>query len=259
LKVTAVPKANLSLKDIYDLTFYDELSGPNYRAAQLVLPHVLEIVGRPSSVLDIGCGVGTWLRAIRDYVPDAIVVGVDHPDVPSDLLMISSEEYVAMDLSDGIDLGRTFDLAISLEFLEHVDKRYTETLINSLAKHSNTILFSAAIPGQGGTHHVNENWPAYWIDEFRKKDYICNDIIRPMIWTDEEIPFWYRQNIMLFTKSELTTSKDFVSFEGLSLVHPVLYEKALNRQITEREALSALKASLRRRFKTIRRRKSVRT
>jgi hypothetical protein len=52
----------IPLKETYDLTFYDRQFRESYRAAQLILPHVLEAVGRPSSVLDIGCGVGTWLR-----------------------------------------------------------------------------------------------------------------------------------------------------------------------------------------------------
>jgi SAM-dependent methyltransferase len=257
--VITVLKAATSLEATYDRAFYAELSGPNYRAAQLIVPHVLAAVGRPSSVLDIGCGVGAWLRAVRDYAPEVDVVGVDHQDVPSDLLMISREEYVARDLSDGIDLQRRFDLAISLEVAEHLNESGAVNLIDSLTRHSDAILFSAAIPSQGGTHHINEHWPAYWIDAFRERGYLCNDIIRPLIWTNDEIPFWYRQNIMLFTKFELRSGKEFVSFGGCDLVHPVMYQEVLNREITGREALAALRTTLRRRFKMIRRRALRRT
>jgi SAM-dependent methyltransferase len=253
--------AEIPLTEIYDLTFYDQQFRQSYRAAQLILPHVLAAVGRPSSVLDIGCGVGTWLRAVRDYVPDVHVVGVDHPSIPLDVLMISPEEYVGTDLSQGVDMQRKFDLALSLEVGEHLDASSGKALVASLARHSDTILFSAAIPGQGGTHHINENWPEYWIDEFCKQDYVCNDIIRPLIWKNEEIPFWYRQNILLFTKFKLCSDGDFISFGGQNLVHPAMYEKifnmyekVVNRQITERDALSVLKASLRRRLKSIKRR-----
>ena len=241
--------AGTSLKKSYGREFYDAQSRRSYRAAQLILPYVLHAIGRPSSVLDLGCGIGTWLRAVRDHVPDAELLGVDHPDVPPDLLMISRKEFVGTDLTQEIELGKKFDLAMSLEVAEHLDKSSAEILIDNLVRHSGIVLFSSAIPGQGGTNHVNENWPDYWIDLFLSRGFICNDIIRPKIWTNSEIPFWYRQNIMLFTRSHLPLDTDHASFEGASLVHPELFEIVLNRQVGGRKALAALKAAVRRRLR----------
>ena len=116
-------------------------------------------------------------------------------------------------------LGRTFDLVQTLEVAEHLDEASADTFVDSLARHGDTILFSAAIPGQGGTHHVNEQWPSYWAEKFARAGYTAYDVIRPRIWADPQVQVWYRQNMLLFARSRV--------FEGaqprLDLVHPDLW------------------------------------
>jgi len=245
--------AGASLNETYDHDFYRRQSGQSVRAAQLILPHVVRAVGAPRSVLDIGCGVGTWLHALRDQIPDIDILGIDHPDVPQDLLMISRDEFVGMDLRTEFDLGSKFDLAISVEVAEHIDSRYASVFIDNLTRHSDTILFSAAVPGQGGNDHVNERWPSYWINLFAQEGFLCADIIRPEIWGNVEIPYWYRQNIMLFTRARLTLSGDHRSFEGADLVHPELLARPFrvqigHRKIGGRRALHELKKAVLRRL-----------
>ena len=58
---------------------------------------------------------------------------------------------------------------------------------------------SAALPGQGGTHHVNEQWIDYWANMFGQHGYQPFDFLRPLFWDDARIEPWYRQNaIALF-------------------------------------------------------------
>jgi hypothetical protein len=59
-------------------------------------------------------------------------------------------------------------------------------------------LFSAAVPGQTGDGHVNEQWPDYWIDKFKQQGYSFADIIRPAVWENEDVLWWYAQNTFLF-------------------------------------------------------------
>jgi hypothetical protein len=70
--------------------------------------------------------------------------------------------------------------------------------VESLTRHGDTILFSAAIPGQGGTHHINEQFPEYWAAVFRQKGFSVVDVLRPAIWTNNRVNWWYRQNLLLF-------------------------------------------------------------
>ena len=130
--------------------------------------------------------------------------GVDGSWVNKDLLMIPVECFTQYDLSQpNIKAAipeQHFDLTISSEVAEHIDKQDTDTYMDNLTSFSDVILFSAAIPGQGGTHHVNEQWPSYWIEKFAVRGYVPVDCIRPKLWYDNEVHSWYKQNLMMFVK-----------------------------------------------------------
>ena len=76
---------------------------------------------------------------------------------------------------------------------------------------SDFVLFSAAIPDQGGMGHINEKWPTYWISLFEDRDYVCIDAIRKNIWNDDSIPWWYRQNALLFASKKRVSELKFKS------------------------------------------------
>jgi SAM-dependent methyltransferase len=62
----------------------------------------------PKSILDLGCGAGTWMRAALERgVAD--VVGVDGIEVPEEYLYVPRSFIKAFDLSNPINLGRRFD------------------------------------------------------------------------------------------------------------------------------------------------------
>ena len=99
---------------------------------------------------------------------------------------------------------RRYDLAISIEVAEHIEPGNAEEFVRLLTGLSDTVLFSAAIPGQGGTGHVNEQWPEYWAALFRASGYGAMDCLRTKIWDDAQIPFWYRQNCLIFAAQRRT-------------------------------------------------------
>ena len=166
------------------------LDGP--RAA---LPKLFP-VGLPESILDVGCGTGTWLRAAIDSgISD--VIGIDGVEIPRDRLLFSSDKFYRRDLGAPVDLGRPFAVTICLEVAEHLDPDSGRILIHTLARHSDVILFSAACPGQSGQHHVNCQWPKYWQALFNSEGYACDDSPRWTIWDEPLIEPWYRQNIFM--------------------------------------------------------------
>jgi len=99
-----------------------------------------------------------------------------------------------------LTLNRKYDLAISLEVAEHLPEQFADLFVKTLILHSDIILFSAAIPGQGGQNHLNEQWPDYWIEKFSKHGYFFHDLIRPLIWNNKKVDYWYKQNTFLVTK-----------------------------------------------------------
>ena len=170
------------LGEEYDSEFYDDISDGSRASAKIVLPLVRELVN-PASVLDVGCGTGAWLAEwVALGVTD--VTGLDGSYVDKVRLQIAAKDFIATDLVRTFSLGRTFDLVQCLEVAEHIEAAHADVFVESIARHGNIALFSAAIPGQRGRHHVNEQWPSYWIEKFYKVGFTAYDIIRPQIWAN---------------------------------------------------------------------------
>ena len=126
-----------------------------------------------------------------------------------------------------MSLTETFDLVISLETAEHLPKEVAGSFVESLTKLGPVVLFSGAIPFQGGVGHVNEQWPAYWAAHFRQHDYVAIDCLREQIWNNQNIAWWYAQNLLLFVKNDYLQSCKLLQAHcnemPLALVHPSLY------------------------------------
>jgi hypothetical protein len=199
----------------------------NKTCAKIVLEHVLKLVDVKSAA-DVGCCLGTWTQSlIENGVKD--VIPIDGPWCDMDLLSkhIDVSKFVAHDLNKGVfNDGNRYDLAICLEVAEHVEPQNELNVVETLVGLSDTILFSAAIPHQGGDGHVNEQWPSHWRELFRRYGYEFVDVIRPYIWTRDEVYRWYKQNMFIVTKQEKVDDvmKRFnelhIENQMLDVVHP---------------------------------------
>ncbi len=180
----------------YPSTFFDYIEEGASRSAAVIVPLLAKLLPI-KSVLDVGCGRGAWLRQWRRHgVID--IVGADGPYVDRRGLLIPADQFVEADLSQPIDLGRRFDLVQSLEVAEHLPAGAADAFVDSLARHGSVILFSAAVPGQGGEHHINERPYGYWRDKFRARGYVLFDAVRPLLVGDRHVEPWYRYNSLLF-------------------------------------------------------------
>jgi SAM-dependent methyltransferase len=209
----------------YDSKFYRELDSAQ-KSAAAVLPIVFGVV-KPQSMVDIGCGTGKWLaKAVELGVED--ILGVDGTWVDRNQLAIPSQNFVTHDLTTPLSLERRFDLALSLEVAEHLPEAAAGVFVESICSASDVVLFSAAIPGQGGRRHVNEQWPAYWAELFHKLGYDCFDYLRPKIWNDAGVAWYYAQNSLVFVRR----GRDHQFGERvtpLPLVHPGLWSAEIER------------------------------
>lgn len=216
-------------KAIYDSKFYEQYKETELSVALIIVPTVLEILSQIktiNSVLDVGCGLGGWLRVFNQHGINDIV-GIDGAYVNKDDLFIERSAFKEADLEQPLILRRKFDLVSSIEVAEHISEENAAKFVDSLCRHGDIILFSAAIPHQGGEHHVNEQFPSYWAKLFAQRGYICCDCIRKRIWNDSKIPVVYRQNIMFYIKKGLIESNCnpdfFESHIQIDIVHPVVY------------------------------------
>lgn len=213
--------------DHYDAGFFAEIRDRARRSADDIVPRLLDWV-QPQSVVDIGCGVGTWLTVFQEYdIHD--VLGIDGDYVDRNQLDVADACFRTADLSRPLEIERQFDLALCLEVAEHLPQTSAATLVHSLVQLSPVVLFSAAIPFQGGTHHVNEQWPGYWSRLFTKEGYIVIDCLRKQIWNNEQVSWWYAQNMLLFVRTgaldRYSALHELRENRGspLSLVHPGKY------------------------------------
>ena len=212
------------LGSTYDADFYADLEA----SAEVIVPIVVGLLA-PRSVLDVGCGRGTWLAVFSDRGVGEIV-GLDGPHIAATDLEIPSAAFVSHDLLQPFDLGRRFDLAVSLEVGEHLDPGLAPAFVSALVAHAPAVLFSAAIPFQSGAGHVNERWPSYWADLFAAHGFAPFDIVRPAVWGDDQVAFWYAQNTMLYVEEShpaIVGLRERTASAGrpLDVVHPALHER----------------------------------
>lgn len=194
----------------------------NTKAAQHIVPKIIELYS-PKSVIDVGCGIGTWLfvfkeNGISDYL------GVDGDFLNRKMLMIESEKFIATDLSKTFSQPRKFDIAMSLEVAEHLPESSADSFVRTLVSLSDTIIFSAAITGQGGQNHLNEQFPHYWKKKFEDHNYHLIHNFSSKIWNCKDVEWWYKQNILVYQKKELKHPEIEMNF----YIHPELFTKKLN-------------------------------
>jgi SAM-dependent methyltransferase len=225
----------------YPPAFFTDLRAGAHRSAREVVPLVLGLLG-PRRVVDVGCGLGTWLAVFKECGVGE-VLGVDGAYVDRDLLEIPPDQFLAHDLGQPLYLGRTFDLAVSLEVAEHLPPACAAVLVESLVRLAPVVLFSAAIPFQVGVNHLNERWPEYWAELFEARDYHVVDCLRDKIWGNDRVEWWYAQNLLLYARGDYLLRHPLLRKEWgstrrtqLALVHPrcLLQAAALNRQLVEK-------------------------
>jgi SAM-dependent methyltransferase len=209
----------------YTRKFYESQRERSRISAREIVPLVIEQL-QPKSVVDIGCGSGAWLSVFREHGVNDIF-GMDGSWVDQDMLFIPAELFTKVDLKEPIRTERQFDLVLSLEVAEHIPAEFAGAFVDSLTRMGSAILFSAAIPGQGGTHHVNEQWPDYWVRLFEKRGFTVIDSIRKKVWQNDKVEWWYAQNLLLFVHADqvnrypqLRHELDNTDIEQLSIVHP---------------------------------------
>lgn len=221
-------KTNISSSTEYTEEFFELVSEGSFKSAQVILPIVVDLI-QPRSVIDVGCGQGTWLSILTQLgIQD--ILGLDGDYIDRNSLKIPENHFSSQDLNHPFQLNRSFDLVISLEVAEHLPEENSSSFVESLTRLGKVILFSAAIPLQGGIGHINEQWQDYWAEKFEQLGYETVDCIRNKVWDHPHVDFWSAQNTLLFVDQfaisnypKLEAEYEKVQFYPLSIVHPKKY------------------------------------
>ena len=180
----------------YSHDFYSYIDAGSRRSARAVASILLPEM-KIASLLDVGAGHGAWAA---EWLAAGVknVVAVDGDYVQPNQLAIPKKNFRAHDLSTPLDLKKSFDLVQSLEVAEHLPEGKAELFVDNLTRHGDVILFSAAVPHQGGEHHVNEQPPEYWRRKFAARGYAAFDFVRPKLEGRSEVMPWYRFNSYVY-------------------------------------------------------------
>lgn len=228
----------------YDEGFYADQVDGSARAAAVVLPLVFA-VAKPERVIDIGCGQGAWLAAAESLGARALT-GLDGAWVDRAKLRSPRIAFHPTDLAQAIpDHGR-HDLCISVEVAEHLAPSRAGAFVAELCRAAEVVLFSAAVPWQGGTEHVNEERASRWVARFAEHGYDCFDLLRGAVWDDARVAWWYRQNLFVFVARDSARHAAFavaaLPTAPRDLVHPDAFESKVSWLERERQRLTLLVA-----------------
>jgi SAM-dependent methyltransferase len=224
--LAASPTQVLTDDSRYTAEFFAELRDFTKSSADVIVPLVLDHY-RPRSVIDVGCGEGWFGKAFADR--GCRVIGVDGAYVQDRVI-----DFREADLAKPLPPLGSFDLVVCLEVAEHLDRDQGPSFIEELCRLAPVVLFSAAIPDQGGADHRNERWPGYWADLFSRSGYACSGALRWKIWEDDRVAVWYRQNLLVATSDPESVPELFDS--PLSEVRPVVHPELFRFHMATRPA-----------------------
>lgn len=169
----------------------------------------------PKSVVDLGCNDGLYLEGF--WKAGCEIIGIDkyyrgnHPHIET------------WDLTAPLGL-RKRDLAICLEVLEHIPAEDSASVLMNLCKASDTIIFSAAVPGQGGDGHINCQPKQHWIDRFADRGFYVNQKETTYILQNMRVKpntmGWLMNNLMVLQKAGTESKfKEKLRLHVVSLPH----------------------------------------
>lgn len=239
--------------DLYDRAFFEGQRAGSRSSALVVLAEAFGWLGTPAGVVDVGCGVGAWLRAAVELGAGE-VRGIDGEWVAPDALEVDAGLVTPLDLNAadagalrraaGLPGGGSFDLVLSLETAEHLAPEASAGFVEGLCALGEAVLFSAAVPHQGGHGHVNERWPGFWAGLFARHGHACFDVLRPAVWLRPDVEWWYAQNALLFARgaaADRLRDRAAAVAEPLPLIHPRRFALSVAAEAGLREELARVR------------------
>lgn len=236
----------------YGATFLDQIYSGSYSSAIVLLERLREFCG-VESIIDFGCGPGAWLTAARDVfkLEPNHSVGVDGSYAQSRVEALG-HRFIACDFRKSFVIAEHADLCICLEVAEHLPAARAGELVAALSQAAPKVMFSAAMPLQGGTGHLNEQYLDYWISMFGQHEMDVFDIFRPSCWTNSAVLPWYAQNAVVFVAKTSPLHAVLNESMGVGLrvpataYHPGIFRMASVEECGLRRYVEALPGKIKR-------------
>lgn len=220
---------------LYDRAFYDVIRAGTRASAAAVVPILMDRLWpdgshRERSIVDVGCGEGWWASAFA--TSGFTASGTDSGDIPATMLAPGFEfhfrDLSARGWSQGL-LGH--GAALCLEVAEHVPDRALPQFFDELCALSDLIVFSGAVPGQGGHGHVSEKPQSVWAGILRARGYEVSGALRWDFWDHPDVENWYKSNLLVAARCPDTVDVEFDApwAQPIDVIHPVLFDARRTR------------------------------
>lgn len=188
--------------DIYSNEYVKQLDNASLPSSRIIAKSIIENF-KPQSVADVGCGTGALLFSLTELGVNR-TFGLEYSDWGLKWCKNRSLNVKQFDLrKEKMVKYDRFDLVCSLEVGEHLPDTLADVYVNAIVALGDIVLFSAAIPGQGGTNHINEQPNSYWITKFAAAGFIHDATLSMLLrseWSKTDIAWYYAKNVMVFRK-----------------------------------------------------------
>lgn len=162
---------------------------------------VLDKYFHPRSVVDVGCGTAEYLAEFQKK--GIKIKGYEGSVSALKQAKVELRYIQKADLRNVINSNQRYDLALCLEVAEHIESRYSKNLLDTLTNLSDTVVFTAATPGQGGHFHINEKPREFWIKAWQERNYVYKEDAAQALKEEmhkNHVLRWYLDNLMIFSK-----------------------------------------------------------
>ena len=176
-----------------DIIDYDQIESEEKPFANRLATWIKENIN-PKKVVDIGCGPGTYVYSLRDNGINAYGYDIDD--------RVDGKDYLKK--LSLFEINDKSDVVICLEVAEHIETSLSDSIVDSIIRNVNDdgiIIWTAAIPGQGGVGHINCQKKEYWEEKFISRGFHRDCAIESnLLEYIRSGPYmgWFLQNLMVF-------------------------------------------------------------
>lgn len=192
-----------ALDAVYSARYYQTMVEPYARHSAGPMARSIVSSFDPKSVIDIGCGSGALLVALRKLGVRKNL-GLDASQAALDIARARGLSTRKFDITtDHLLYSACYDIAISMEVAEHLPADCADSYIALLSSLAPTVIFTAAHPGQGGIGHLNEQPPEYWIEKFKSHNLHPDTETVPKWqadWRAAGVAEFYTNNLIIFRR-----------------------------------------------------------
>lgn len=202
LRVKARLEKDAKHNDLYDAVYYERqhqrMAQPGREMANWLVANF-----KPASVVDVGCGSGAVLAGLREAGVAAI--GLEYSDAALEMCTRHGLRVHKFDLESDGQVGiEPAALVVSTEVAEHLPEHCADRYVDLCCKLSRSVVvMTAAIPGQGGTDHVNEQPNEYWIEKFQSRGWRFDSEKTRQCrrdWENARVDAARSRNVLIFSK-----------------------------------------------------------